>query len=96
MANFRTFIKPSQIMKATEDYILTHTLEEVRSFIKENGVIEEDEDEIAMFIPDHEHKFVHGKTYDMRNTIFGHDEFIITDDGRVFRAVSIRTNIEII
>ena len=33
--------------KAMEDYIHSHTLAEVIEFIKENGVIEEDEDEHA-------------------------------------------------
>ena len=97
MANFTETVWASQIRKTTEDYILTHTLAEVRDFIKEHGEVEEDEGEYARFIPrDGKHKFVKGKTYDMCGSEFRYDEFIITEDGRVFLAVSLMTNIEVI
>lgn len=96
MANFTETVWASQIRKTTEDYILTHTLAEVREFIKAHGEVEEDDGEYAILIPRGEHKIVKGKTYDMRGTEFKYDEFIITEDGRVFLAVSLRTNVEII
>lgn len=85
-----------KMRKATEDMILKSTKAEFIQFILENAVVEEDEDEKAMFIPSGEHEFVSGKTYEMQGEEFKGDEFIITEDGRVFFALSLNTNWEVV
>lgn len=88
--------KQVTMRKKTEDYMLSHSVSEMKTFIIQNSEIEEDEGENAMFIPHGEHKFVKGKTYQMKGDDFQGDEFIITEDGRVFYALSLIENIEII
>lgn len=85
-----------KMRKATEDMILKSTKDEFIRFILENAVVEEDEDEEACFIPSGEHEFVWGKTYEMQGEEFKGDEFIITNDGRVFFALSLNTNWEVV
>lgn len=85
-----------KMRKATEDMILKSTKDEFIRFILENAVVEEDEDEEACFIPSGEHDFVWGKTYEMQGEEFKGDEFIITNDGRVFFALSLNTNWEVV
>lgn len=88
--------KQVTMRKKTEDYMLSHSVSEMKTFIIQNSEIEEDEGENAMFIPHGEHKFVKGKTYQMKGNDFQGDEFIITEEGRVFYALSLIENIEIV
>ena len=83
------------ICKELQSYIESHTLREILDFIKTHGTIEEDDDEVACFIPAHEHDFVEGKTYDMGKH-FHYDEFVITTDGRLFFTPTLLNNIEIL
>lgn len=96
MAKFAEIKYAIRTRKATEDFIKTHTFEEVKNFIKANGTVEEDKGEMTTFIPAHEQKFVKGKTYDMRGEAYKGDEFVITKCGRVFLAITASTYTEII
>lgn len=97
MANFKVK-KHYQVRmrKATEDMMSTSTVEEFKNFILQNAVVEEDEDEVATILPKGEEKFLHGKTYEMKGEELKGDEFIITENGRIFFVVSLMENIEVV
>lgn len=98
MARLTDITEMIHMRLALENTMRSMTVKEFKTFVMENGVVEEDEDEVTTFVPKGEKKFVKGKTYDLNgNDDFKHglNEFIITEDGRIFLAVSLNKNVEV-
>lgn len=94
MAKLERIPYASQWSVKTEELIKNSTFEELKSFILQNGEVEEDPDEIGR-IHDRKNKVtIYGKTYLMSKE-FGCDEFFISDDGRIFFLLSLVDRIEI-
>lgn len=94
MARITDFIKASQWSVKTEEAIKSMSLAQLRGFILDNAEVEEDEGEESHLMVDG--RFIWGKTYEMTAEGFWHDEFFISDDGRVFYLISLNRRVEIV
>ena len=98
MARLIDITKMACMRLVLENKMTSMSVSEFKEFIMGTGIIEEDEDEFVIFIPRGEHEFVKGKTYNLNeNDDFkgGLNEFIITEDGRIFLSVSLNEKVEI-
>lgn len=98
MARLTDITKMNRMRLALENKMLSMTVNEFKSFIMKNGNVEEDEDEFVIFIPKGENECVKGKTYDLSENDFkgALNEFIITEDDRIFLAVSLNERVEVV
>lgn len=93
----RQITKQSRMRKATEEKMLASTAEEFKAFILENAICETEEAfDKAYFYPYGESQSVTGDYYEMQGEEFAGDEFIITDDGRIFYCESAMNSIEVV
>lgn len=94
MASITSEIKASQWSVKAEEIIKNSTLSELKNFILNNGEVEEDPDEEGRIHDGKENLW--GKTYMITAEGFHHDEFFITNEGRIFFLISLNHQVEII
>lgn len=94
MAHVTSEIRASQWSVKAENIIKNSTIEELKNFILTNGEVEEDPDENSFVHVGKENLW--GKTYMLNEEGFHHDEFFITDEGRIFFLISLNHQVEII
>lgn len=94
MAKITSGIRASQWSVKAEELIKNSTLAELKDFILKNGEVEEDPDEEGRIHDGKENLW--GKTYMITAEGFHHDEFFITNEGRIFFLISLNHQVEII
>lgn len=94
MAKITSEIRASQWSVKAEELIKNSTLAELKDFILKNGEVEEDPDEEGRIHDGKENLW--GKTYMITAEGFYHDEFFITNEGRIFFLISLNHQVEII
>lgn len=94
MAKITSETRASQWSVKAEELIKNSTLAELKGFILKNGEVEEDPDEEGRIHDGKENLW--GKTYMITAEGFHHDEFFITNEGRIFFLISLNHQVEII
>ena len=94
MSRITSEIRASQWSVKTEELIKNSTLAELKDFILNNSEVEEDPDEEGRIHDGKENLW--GKTYMITAEGFHHDEFFITNEGRIFFLISLNHQVEII